>query len=321
MEVPTLDQLEPVNREFPHKNVMIYNKSLGENSMDIFNKVDKYTIAYYTANGYDSVNRFLYESPRRNLDKGDKIIKLLTLKFPKEPTQDDDLYFKMIMYYYIVNLYTTIQKFPKSQSPFKVYRGTKTHYLSEETDKKFYFNCFTSTSYNYDIAKAFGKTKYVFYVDPLCDYINASMVSTNKSECEILFSPYHICSFIEKEDENTYCYIILPTDLTIPDSFDSFMTWKGQYITKAKGGMGKIDDLSKELKANTMNTSQQPRVNSDPSPPRENTPKINTNDPTKLQSGFEERMSQPIQSFGGSPLTAKEKKLKDELISFFNVRK
>jgi hypothetical protein len=145
MEVPTLDQLEPVLRPFSTADVTVYDTSI-DVDLTVFNTIDSHTLAFYVRNGYRAINKFLINLESAILFKSYseyKIINILLIKFPKEDTIDDTTYAKKILYYYFVNLYSTIQKFPRSQSPFMVYRGSTTHYLKEDsTDLKYYTNSF-----------------------------------------------------------------------------------------------------------------------------------------------------------------------------------
>ena len=284
-----------------------------------------HTLSFYVSHGYVAINTFLINSEVNDFFKKYSyftIIKILAKKFPKEDTMDNTTYAKKILYYYFVNLYSTIQKYPRSQSPFIVYRGSTKHYLSEENTHKYYINSFLSTSYKQEISNRFGQIHYVFYVHPLCNYINASKLSTNKSEHEILFSPYHRYTFTQKVGD-TYYYILVPSELTIPTTFEEYMPWAATHHT-IQGGNGnnnpKIKNLNMTRSSNRLNRSNTTRknMNNNPLPIATNNTKTNANDPTvnSKDTGFSERMAMEIKSFGGTPLTEEEKRINEELIAF-----
>lgn len=91
---------------------------------------------------------------------------------------------------------------------------------------------------------------YVFYVHPQCNYMSISGISEYAGEDEILVSPYSRYNFIKKEQYvynkkitrsiakevviRKYYYAILPTDLTIPNEFCEFISWRNDLITNPK---------------------------------------------------------------------------------------
>jgi hypothetical protein len=60
--------------------------------------------------------------------------------------------------------------------------------------------------------------------------MNVSSLSITKSEDEILLTPYHKYIYVDETDDgNGYIlrkYIVLPTDIDIPSSYEEFMEWK-----------------------------------------------------------------------------------------------
>lgn len=199
-------------------------------------------IKSYTGFNSTTINRFLYSGVSyvpHNLD----IFRLLQLKIPKKDINQIE-YNKQLLYYYFVNLYNTVQKggIISKNTLFPVYRGSKTFYLNENKDRFSYTNSFMSTTINKDVAKKFGAIFlgaakntlyrhiiYVFFVHPLCIYSNIANISKYIHEQEVLFTPYHRYVFVEDtiKDEIFYKkYLLLPTDLIIPNTFETFMLWK-----------------------------------------------------------------------------------------------
>jgi hypothetical protein len=174
-------------------------------------------------------------------------------KFPKNSEETSGDYLKRLLYYYFVNLYNGIQKGPKVlDRPFKVYRGTKSWYLADNVDVFCYINSFTSTTVDTSVAKQFSKKRsisqiYTFIIHPLCRYMNVKEMSYHKDEDEILLTPYHRYFYISEvvmEDVVERVYAIFPTDLKIPETFETFMPWKNNIVnlttefntTKTSGG-------------------------------------------------------------------------------------
>jgi hypothetical protein len=189
--------------------------------------IDREAIRYYTGSGYEFINSFLYkkdyEVPELNMRW--PILKYLKQKFPENDNTK-------LLYYYFINLYNTIQKGPTANTIFKVYRGTKNWYLNTSKDKAYYMNSFTSTTTRWKTAHQFGSSRniYIFYIHPLCRYMNVSSLSITKSEDEILLTPYHKYIYVDETNINDdYIlrkYIVLPTDIDIPISFKEFIEWK-----------------------------------------------------------------------------------------------
>ena len=198
-------------------------------------QIDIEAIRYYTGDGYTNVNSFLYEEDYepKPATRPWPILKYLEEKFPG----NDSI---KLLYYYFINLYNAVQKGPTANIIFKVYRGTKNWYLSIDSNKAYYMNSFTSTTTKFKTAMGFsskshsrvGPTKniYVFYIHPLCRYMNVTSISVVKSEEEILLTPYHKYIYVDERDAgNGYIlrkYIVLPTDIDIPSNYKEFMVWK-----------------------------------------------------------------------------------------------
>jgi hypothetical protein len=88
---------------------------------------------------------------------------------------------------------------------------------------------------------------YVFYVHPQCNYISISGISEYSGEDEVLIAPYSRYNFIKKEQYvynkkirgfqtnevviRKYYYAIFPTDLTIPNDFCEFLTWRNTLLS------------------------------------------------------------------------------------------
>jgi len=181
--------------------------------------------------GYTGLNAFLQGKAPPN--RGYDYTKFLNQYFPKEEGETDTHYQERKLYYFFVNLYNVVQKGPAYFEVFKVYRGVRTWYLKEDDAKEqfYYINSFAATSTSKGIALGFGGDKsYVFYVHPSCRYISFRRNGTDPhSERELLLTPYHRYLYVKeiKEGKNTFkVYLIFPTDLEIPNTFDTFMPWK-----------------------------------------------------------------------------------------------
>lgn len=247
--------------------------------MPSLTNIDRMIIKNYTANGYKYINDFLYSNKNTQLPT-DIIYKWLQKRFPQEGLESDNHYIQRIFYHYFVNLYNSIQKAPKiGDNPFKVYRGTKTWYLAEDPTHFYYWNSFVSTTPIFNTARVFGKTPsftaggsnshkiYTFYIHPLCFYRNVTPLSSIQSEKEVLFSPYHRYLYVDEENSENVTYkkyLIFPTDLDIPVTFETFILWKDMitsmssatinnaYIAKAKSTINPFNAL-KSIVENTSN--------------------------------------------------------------------
>jgi hypothetical protein len=205
-------------------------------------------IIHYTGSGYKLVNEFLYTDRPSYPDKSYLISKLIGDKFPRNMGEAPTQYYNRLIYYYFVNLYNGIQKAPHiSYKPVKLYRGTKTWYLEEDKGQFSYINSFCSTTITQHIALAFGmgyysngiNKIYEFYVHPNCGYINANPISRHERENEIILNPYNRYIYINENIDDganiTYKrYIILPSDLDIPTTYPTFMSWKKEIVARTK---------------------------------------------------------------------------------------
>jgi hypothetical protein len=215
--------------------------------------IDREAIRYYTGSGYEFINSFLYKKDYevRELNMRWAILKYLKQKFPENDNTQ-------LMYYYFINLYNTIQKGPTANTIFKVYRGTKNWYLNTSKDKAYYMNSFTSTTTRWKTAHQFGSSRniYIFYIHPLCRYMNVSSLSITKSEDEILLTPYHKYIYVDETDAgNGYIlrkYIVLPTDIDIPSSFKEFMEWKNSIAIFSAAARGALTAASNVVASNVV---------------------------------------------------------------------
>jgi len=213
-------------------------------------QIDREAIRYYTGSGYTFINSFLYDKDYevRELNMRWPILKYLKQKF----LENDNT---KLMYYYFINLYNTVQKGPTANIIFKVYRGTKEWYLSTSKDKAYYMNSFTSTTTKWKTAHEFGSSRniYIFYIHPLCRYMNVSSLSITKSEDEILLTPYHKYIYVDETDAgNDYIlkkYIVLPTDIDIPNSFEEFMEWKNSIALFSAAALPALNGVASNVVA------------------------------------------------------------------------
>jgi hypothetical protein len=197
--------------------------------------------------GYVGLNAFLQGLPPQN--RGYDYTKFLTPYFPKQEGESDTKYQQRKLYYFFINLYNIVQKGPAYSEVFKVYRGTKSWYLKEQDAQSqlYYTNAFAATSTSREVAYRFGGGKYyVFYVHPSCRYISFRRNGTDAySEKELLLTPYHRYLFAKevKDGQDTYkIFMIFPTDLDIPTTFDTYMPWKQEVVTRTapfQGGRAK----------------------------------------------------------------------------------
>lgn len=330
-------------------------------------KIDILAIKYYTGSGYRVINSFLYNKDYElPISLAQLIFEKLKSRFP----ENDSI---KLMYYYFINLYNAIQKGPLANTIFKVYRGTKEWYLNENKDKAYYMNSFTSTTTKWNTAKGFGrggatKNIYIFYVHPLCRYMNVSSVSSTKGEEEILLTPYHKYIYVDEMDiGNNFTvrkYIVLPTDIVIPNTFEEFIAWKNsiaifsaaagkaalttasnvvaipntppvqiKYINMSntlKGGrvQAPLQTISQIYNIKSILPSSKSQINK--TQKRQNTYKklnnnfvhikSNMNNTRKVKNNtksytkdYIERMTAPIPSFPGKPLSDIEKKIIDQM--------
>jgi len=228
-----------------YPNTPLSNFSTNFSSLTQFNIE---AIRHYTGNGYKIVNEFLYTDRRSSYPDQSMIYKLIGDKFPRNMGESPTQYWNRLIYYYFVNLYNSIQKAPHiSYKPVKLYRGTKTWYLEEDDWQFSYINSFCSTTNTQSIALSFGfgynrtgtNKIYEFYVHPNCGYISAKPISHHQSENEIILNPYNRYIYInENKDDGANIiykrYIILPSDLDIPTTYPTFMSWKKEIVARTK---------------------------------------------------------------------------------------
>lgn len=338
-------EIEPSVRPVVANSVSIanYNDTLNINSTfpvvnrTILTAAELSAIFFYATNGSSYINRFLYTSDVPYY-KTTNFINALRQKFPRADGQDDRTYANLIAYYAYVNLYNGIQKgLPFPSTFFKVYRGTSAWYLHEVSDRFYYMNSFVSTSTRTLTANSFGGTakKYIFFVHSACRYMNLINISPHRSEKEILLTPYHRYLYIRTEG-NAKCYIVLPTDLDIPGTFETFMPWKSTVIGLSRNIMvgGRNATLLQDAPFFNMNNTVNRLVNSKQMNTRKklnntksrmrsrNTAKMNN---TRKQNAVNNissvntiknntasdtsRFTDPIPSFPGKPPTASEMKM------------
>ena len=197
----------------------------------------------WIGSGYVGLNAFLQGLPSPS--HGYDFTKFINPYFPKQEGESDANYQQRKLYYFFVNLYNVVQKGPAYTDLFKVYRGTKTWYLKEQEAKTqfYYTNAFAATSTSKEVANRFGGGNYyVFYVHPSCRYISFRRNGTSTySEKELLLTPYHRYLFAKevKDSKNTYkIFMIFPTDLDIPTTFETFMPWKQDILTRTSNYKG-----------------------------------------------------------------------------------
>lgn len=309
------------------------------------NKIDVLCINTYTDSMYDIINMFLYESS----DKLDFPLKYLNYiqfildLFPKG-AENDEIYNQKMLYLYFVNLYNAIQKGPKSKMPFVVYRGAYSTYLKEDSSKFYYINSFSSTSIIKSEAMKFSNyIVYIFYIDPLCTYMNITNLSYHKGEKEILLTPYHRYIYVKSHkigNTTYYTYVILPSDLDIPNTFEEFIPWKDTVAEMSRefhGGRVKepirienkpfINHMTKQLNNkfktvkqsfNKLATMKKEVINSKNIKTIIKTNKSNKTVKNKLRSDKSlNRFTEPIPSFPGKTLTSSEKERIQQILKFF----
>lgn len=223
--------------------------------------LEKIAIQNYTKHGDGILNTFLREGGRTYYSlKHNPILEAILLCFRGQFPQGDTNKDAKTYFTFFKLLYNTIAKLKIAYHPtdkyIRVFRGVKSHYLSEDSTRVFYTNLFLSTSYDIRVAEGFGRAEQsrsrnheefnidVFYVHPSCYYCNMKTVSNYSEEKEILITPYCRYVFIKKNTfwskmtvrggmpgkkypllYTKYYYAVFPTDLAIPASFDGFLTF------------------------------------------------------------------------------------------------
>jgi len=314
---------------------------------------------HWVGAGYTGLNAFLQgrEPPNRGYD----YTKFLTPYFPKEAGESDSHYEQRKLYYFFVNLYNVVQKGPAYSEVFKVYRGVREWYLKEEDAKAqfYYINSFAATSTSREVAQRFGQGKYyVFYVHPSCRYISFRRNGTDPlSEKELLLTPYHRYLYVKeiKQDKNTFkVFLIFPTDLEIPTTFDTFIPWKEGKADLSRGLQGGREKIAMKLNINRntsrklnnykrnasrkqknlnvlynlgvymQNTPKKSAMQSVQNNSNMQTGQTNLNMPAMenistnlFTNTVPQRFIDPISSFKGAPANAKELEMAAKMVKFF----
>ncbi len=240
----------------PVTNINWINSTVNTNTIN-FNAITSETptqfyknvIEFYTGVGSSIINDFLKDDITDKIiitsDSGRlySIYKTILRKFAKYPGEHPIGYSNRLNYYYYINLCNAIYSIrPNLEIPIIVYRGTKTWYLNQKKDIFHYTNTFCSTSIDIDIANNFGSSGvfghtnlYEFYLHPRCIYANIAHISKSSDEAEIVITPYHRYMYIREYINGrttTKTFVILPSDLTIPDDPYEFMEWKEDILTR-----------------------------------------------------------------------------------------
>lgn len=269
---------------------------------------DKLLIRYYTLYGDGILNTFLrtgnasYDILLKNPEgKSDDLIRISNViqhYFPLLEGTQGDAYAQLVQWFIFVNLYNLIQRMPaiSTNQPFITYRGTGSWYLPENNDTFHYFNSFTSTSLDDWLAGVFASGAraanarkgnvhanriYIYYVHPACRYVFLPPIGGIPYEQEILLSPYNRFIYSHTKDENNKVFVVLPTDIKIPQEFDAFLEWNKT-----------VSSLTGELKGGNRKRTRSHRRRT-----------------TRRQKGGLENSSAPIASFPGSKPTSSEKDL------------
>ncbi len=291
----------------------------GTNYINIW---DLSVIKYYSSIGYPNINAFMLLDDYEPQKLASPIYEALYKKFITTNIFPS-MYNEILMYYYFVNLYNCIQKTPRVNKPFMVIRGTKTWYLPETVGKFSYLSGFTSTTTDINVAKSFSNVNngdykfYIFYVHPLCQFMNISKLSMHTKEQEILFNPYNKISYIET-DGNKQIFAILPTDLEIPDEYDLFIGWKTRHLNMT-GGFNGI--MSRKITKGHLYKPTRKYISNKKVPERRVTkrrvPKRVLSTGIKYSKEFIDRVMQPISTFQGNNLTDDEQGVINQLIKYF----
>ncbi len=300
------------------------------------NKWDIELIRYFTELGYKNINAFLADATYTPKRLSPILYSALFKKFIT--TQYPSVYDELLIYYYFVNLYNCIQKTPPVNKPFMVVRGTKTWYIPTTKGKASYLNSFTSTTTDMYIASGFSSNNitydnkmYLFYVHPLCQFMNIRSLSSHMREKEILLNPYNKMCYI-RTDGNKQVFAVLPTDLTIPDDYDLFIHWNTTHhsVTGGRIDESSISPFYKSVMKN-INTRKKLKptqkqytskmniknIKNNKMNIKNNTRKNNKKNDNNYSKEFIDRMTQPISSFPGKDITNSEQEVINNLIKYF----
>jgi len=272
-------------------------------------RIEQKCIYYYIGSGYMYINRYLYDTSLTMFSRHyvKEIFEYIKIEYRNTPLHYNQAV-ERTFYYMFINLYNAIQKGVKigGSNPFIVFRNIQREYLSKDTTRFYYMNSFISTSRVR--LPAFGMIKLSFMVHPMCKY-----ASLNTTEKEILFTPYHRCLFLrEKHDIQTY--LIFPTDLTIPDTFEEFNTFKLSVSTMGSP----ISGGRQSLKINTVPYNNRVTVKTRNLKKLNNTVKNNKSLPYTMNTvspvspslnDQTDKFSAPIPTFPGKEPTEKELKI------------
>jgi hypothetical protein len=303
------------------------------------NRWDIELIRYFTELGYKNINAFLADNTYTPKELPPKIYKALLKKFIT--TQYPSVYNELLIYYYFVNLYNCIQKTPPIDEPFMVVRGTKTWYIPTTKGKASYLNSFTSTTTDMYVATGFSSNNitydnkmYLFYVHPLCQFMNIRSISSHRREKEILLNPYNKMCYI-RTDGNKQVFVVLPTDLTIPDDYDLFIHWNTTHhsVTGGRVNINRVKTLKvlnvkrnfarnntrKKLKSVEFNLKG--KMNSNvanvANVVNTTTMKSNTLEYKNVSKEFIDRLNQPISTFSGKDISESEKRVIEQMVKYF----
>jgi hypothetical protein len=317
-------------------------------------------LRWYTGYGSSQLNPYLYNLEKQlpvpvksyfiDMEYKEKvrIIKYLTTKYEREPTETLDKYNERILYYIVVNLYNSLGKSLRAKKVFEVFRGSKKAYLQEDPSRFFYINSFMSTSLSAKIARTMGSLIHIFYVHPFCMYSDISKVSKYKNEEEVLFTPYNRCVYISGDNEIKH-FALFPTDLVLPNDYEDFKIFNKEDIKglskPIKGGsnnnrnnnpniykklnntrrnnnnrnsnlnLWNIEDPTMSANNTSSFNTNSNSSNNNPTIPNNNTTRRNnkTNTTNSQQRSILSRFEEPIHSFPGKPLTVEERKMVNEI--------
>ena len=257
-------KLLKINNIQDEKTRQITRKIIPTNNHESLSYLEREIVRNYTANSM-SIKMLVIGDNTFNATKVpiDSLLSSIMKKYPQADDEDYQLYLKRVYYYIFVNLYNVIQKAPKINPPeyFIVWRGSEEHYLIDDTSRFNYINLFTSTTYSKEVSNNFGRIKYMFYIHPMCNYMNVTLLSAYPHEDEVVLTPYYRYIYLNKIDiynspNKIYIYAILPTDLVIPKLYSEFFEWNKKLKTSQSGGKHlvslKRNNLRKKLNGTTI---------------------------------------------------------------------